>query len=63
MRNITFPEDFASSETEIVVFVVVNAKLNGYVALSDEIRPQSAPNAINLLKKCSNKCKPSLRAG
>jgi len=49
-NNISFPEGFNANDTETVVFVIVNDMLAGYVALSDEIRPESA-EAIKTLKQ------------
>ena len=47
--NLTIPEGFTANDTETVVFVIVNDQLAGYIALSDEIRPESA-EAIKTLK-------------
>ena len=41
-KNISIPADFTADDTETVVFLVVNNELVGNVALSDEIRPESA---------------------
>lgn len=49
-NNITVPEGFATNDTETVVFVIINNDLAGYIALSDEIRPESA-EAIQTLKQ------------
>jgi Cu2+-exporting ATPase len=49
-NNITIPEGFTANDTETVVFVIVNKQLAGYIALSDEIRPESA-EAIKTLKQ------------
>lgn len=49
-KNITIPPDFAANEIETVVFLIVNNELAGYIALSDEIRPESA-GAIETLKQ------------
>ena len=49
-NNITVPADFTASETETVVFVMINNELAGYIALSDEIRPESA-EAIKTLQQ------------
>ena len=49
-KNIAIPGDYKANDTETVVFVIINDKLTGYVALSDEIRPESA-EAIATLKK------------
>ncbi len=59
-KNINVPEGFAANDTETVVFVIVNDKLAGYIALSDEIRPESA-GAIKTLKE--NKIKSILLTG
>lgn len=49
-NNIAVPDGFTANDTETVVFVVVNKELAGYIALSDEIRPESA-DAIKTLKQ------------
>jgi P-type Cu2+ transporter len=49
-KNIAIPEGFTANDTETVVFVIVNNQLAGYIALSDEIRPESA-EAIKTLKE------------
>ena len=49
-NNITIPEGFTSNDTETVVFVMMNDQLAGYIALSDEIRPEAA-EAIKTLKQ------------
>jgi len=49
-NNLTIPESFTSNDTETVVFLIVNNQLAGYIALSDEIRPESA-EAIKTLKE------------
>jgi Cu2+-exporting ATPase len=49
-NQIPVPEGFITNDMETVVFVLVNNTLTGYVALSDEIRPESA-DAINILKQ------------
>jgi Cu2+-exporting ATPase len=49
-NNIAVPDGFAANDTETVVFVIINSELAGYIALSDEIRPESA-EAIRTLKK------------
>ena len=49
-NNIVMPGGFAASDTETVVFVIINNVLAGYIALSDEIRPESA-EAIATLNK------------
>ncbi|AEE54449.1 copper-translocating P-type ATPase [Haliscomenobacter hydrossis] len=59
-NNITLPERFTANATETVVFVLVNNELAGYIALSDEIRPESA-DAIKTL--ADNKIKSILLTG
>jgi Cu2+-exporting ATPase len=49
-NNITIPEGYTVNDTETVVFVIINNQLAGYIALSDEIRPESA-EAIKTLKQ------------
>lgn len=49
-NNIALPAGFAANDTETVVFVIINNELAGYIALSDEIRPESA-EAIKTLKE------------
>ena len=49
-KNISLPVDFKANDTETVVFVIINDELAGYIALSDEIRPESA-DAIKTLKQ------------
>lgn len=49
-ENITIPEDAYSYAAETVVFVLIDGKLAGYIALADEIRPESA-EAIKVFKK------------
>ena len=49
-NSLTIPEGFTANDTETVVFVIVNNQLAGYIALSDEIRPESA-KAIKTLKE------------
>jgi len=41
-KNILFPDSFNMDATETTVFVLVNDKLAGYIALSDTIRLESA---------------------
>lgn len=48
--NIPIPKGFTANDTETVVFVIVNNELAGYLALSDEIRPESA-EAVRILKQ------------
>jgi Cu2+-exporting ATPase len=49
-NNIPVPDGFTANDTETVVFVIINNELAGYIALSDEIRPESA-EAIKILKQ------------
>ncbi len=49
-NNLAIPEGFTANDTETVVFVIVNNQIAGYIALSDEIRPESA-EAIKTLKE------------
>ncbi|MEO6849240.1 MAG: copper-translocating P-type ATPase [Mucilaginibacter sp.] len=49
-HKLTPPDGFTANDTETVVFVLVNKELAGYIALSDEIRPESA-EAIKTLKE------------
>ena len=48
-KKIALPDDFKTDASETVVFVIINNELAGYIALSDEIRPESA-EAIKTLK-------------
>ncbi len=48
-NKVTLPDGFTANDTETVVFVLIENKLAGYIALSDEIRPESA-EAIKSLK-------------
>jgi P-type Cu2+ transporter len=49
-NNVPLPASFKVSDLETVVFVLINDELAGYIALSDEIRPESA-DAIQRLKQ------------
>ena len=49
-NNMSVPDGFTANDTETVVFVIVHEELIGYIALSDEIRPESA-DAIKTLKE------------
>lgn len=49
-NNISIPEDAYSDAAETVVFIVIDNKLVGFIALADEIRPESA-EAIRIFKK------------
>jgi Cu2+-exporting ATPase len=42
-KQISIPANSTSSEAETIVFVLLDNQLAGYVALSDEIRPESNP--------------------
>jgi Cu2+-exporting ATPase len=54
-NKLAFPENFKSTESETIVFVMKNDTIVGYVALADKIRPESAP-AIATLHKNGIKC-------
>ncbi|MEO6961489.1 MAG: heavy metal translocating P-type ATPase, partial [Puia sp.] len=49
-KNISLPVQFKADEAETVVFILLNDELAGYIALADEIRPESA-DAIRTLKE------------
>jgi Cu2+-exporting ATPase len=49
-EKITIPEDAFSDAAETVVFVLIDGQLAGYIALADEIRPESF-EAIKTFKK------------
>ena len=49
-NHLAAPEGFTSNDTETVVFVIVDTKLAGFIALSDQLRPESA-EAIETLKQ------------
>jgi Cu2+-exporting ATPase len=49
-NKLTVPDGFTADDSETVVFVIIDDKLAGYIALSDEIRPESA-EAIKTLKQ------------
>ncbi|WP_233496694.1 copper-translocating P-type ATPase [Mucilaginibacter hurinus] len=49
-NKLTLPDGFTANDTETVVFVLIDQKLAGYIALSDEIRAESA-EAIETLKQ------------
>ncbi|MBC7867920.1 MAG: cadmium-translocating P-type ATPase [Gloeobacteraceae cyanobacterium ES-bin-316] len=49
-KNIAMPDGFITTDTETVVFIIIDDQLAGYIALSDEIRPESA-EAIKTLKE------------
>jgi len=48
-KSISIPDGAFSSTAETVVFVLIDDKLAGYIALSDQIRPESA-EAIKVFK-------------
>jgi Cu2+-exporting ATPase len=48
-NKLALPDGFIANDTETVVFVLIDKQLAGYIALSDEIRPESA-EAIKILK-------------
>jgi len=49
-NNIPVPGGFTANDMETIVFIIINNELAGYIALSDEIRPESA-EAIKTLKQ------------
>ncbi len=49
-NNFALPDDFKANDTETMVFVLIDHTLTGYIALADEIRPESA-EAIKTLKQ------------
>ncbi|MCC8425496.1 copper-translocating P-type ATPase [Mucilaginibacter sp. UR6-11] len=49
-KKLAVPGAFAPDDTETVVLILINNELAGYIALSDELRPESA-EAIKILKK------------
>ena len=59
-EKIDVPEDAYSDAAETVVFVLIDGMLAGYIALADEIRPESA-EAIKVFKK--NKIKVLMATG
>ncbi len=59
-KNIALPDTYNADATETVVFLLVNNKLAGFIALSDAIRPESA-EAIRTLQ--SNNIKSVLLTG
>ncbi len=59
-KNISSPQNFTAEGDETVVFVLIDNKLAGYIALSDTIRPDSA-EAIQTLH--NNKIKAVLLTG
>ncbi len=59
-KNISIPEGAYSSAAETVVFVLIDDKLAGYIALADAIRPEST-KAIKVFKE--NKIKVMMATG
>lgn len=53
-KNIIVPGGYTANDTETVVFVLVNRELAGYIALSDELRPEST-EAIKTLRQAGIK--------
>jgi Cu2+-exporting ATPase len=49
-KQIAVPVSSSSSEAETIIFVLINNQLAGYIALSDEIRPESKA-AVESFKK------------
>lgn len=49
-NNIPIPEGYTVNDIETVVFIIINKELAGYIALSDEIRPESA-EAVKTLQQ------------
>ncbi len=49
-KNIDIPSEAVTNEAETVVFVMVDDKLAGFIAMSDEIRKESY-EAVKMLKK------------
>jgi Cu2+-exporting ATPase len=59
-NKIELPENYAGSNAETIVFIIVDGKLAGYISLGDKIRPESA-EAIQTLH--DNKIKSILLTG
>ncbi len=59
-NKLPVPDGFTANDMETVVFLIINNELAGYIALSDEIRPESA-DAIKTLRE--NKIKSILLTG
>lgn len=49
-KNVPLPEGFTANDSETVVFVFLNNTLAGYIALSDQIRPESM-EAVQTLRQ------------
>lgn len=54
-KNLDIPDEAYKNEAETVVFVIINDKLAGFIAMSDEIREQSF-QAIKTLQENNIKC-------
>ena len=48
-KNIVISADSSSNEAETVVFILIDGRPVGYIALADEVRPESA-DAVKVLK-------------
>ncbi len=48
-NNFALPENYSSTHAETIVFIIVNNKLAGFIALADKIRPESY-DAIKTLR-------------
>jgi Cu2+-exporting ATPase len=59
-KNISIPGSYTSSDVETIVFVMIDNVPAGFIALSDEIRPE-AKDAIRILKQ--NRIKSILLTG
>ncbi len=59
-NKMPLPKNFELNDTETIVFLIIDNSLAGYIALSDEIRPESS-DAIKILKE--NKIKSILLTG
>jgi Cu2+-exporting ATPase len=59
-NKISLPENYAGSNAETIVFIIINDQLAGYISLGDKIRPESA-EAIQTLHE--NKIKSILLTG
>lgn len=49
-KNLSIPGNAFTTSAETVVFVIINEKLSGFIALADEIRPESK-EAIRVFKQ------------
>jgi len=59
-KNLSIPKNAEGNEAETIVFVIIDEHLAGFIALSDEIRPESF-EAIKIFKK--NKIKVMMATG